>query len=393
MMPLVKIVKSQYDPRKYEERSLHGEAVENRNPIIKEMKIRAIYEDDEVAIIQVMDKWDATHDEMAYVLMGDTLTKSHEVYDFIEKQVGAPAPGQTVGGAGTYGFEDGKAQMKPAGQMLGLGQGGEGAGGLSGGASQGTAGGNVQSHPAAQSQPGFWDRAKQWGKERAMPAMGRGLRHFGAFGAGGLAAGPAGALAGLGASMYQSHKAKQDPNNRNYQPVVGGPGGGAELAQQGVQAAGQAAKQFGQQQAQNFQQGGGVAGGVGQAAYAGQNLAGQAGAGLKRLGGAIAAPFKQAWQAGGGQQQANAAAAGQPQSPVASIGQSPTNAMPAVGVTDTTGQVAGANPAVAGQITGGGGQPNWQQGQGWGQQPAGPPNLFGQQAGATAAEQNMQQQP
>ena len=31
-------------------------------------------------------------------------------------------------------------------------------------------------------------------------------------------------------------------------------------------------QQFGQQQAQNFQQGGGVAGKVGQAAYAAQNL-------------------------------------------------------------------------------------------------------------------------
>jgi hypothetical protein len=274
-----------------------------------------------------MYKWDASHDEMAYVLMGDTLTKSHTIYDFIEKQVGAAAP--TPMGQNMYNVQDGKRQWKGASELLGLG---EDVTGLGGGASQGTAGGNQASHPAqsqpgpAQSQPGMWDRFKTWGKERAMPAMRRGAQHLGAFGAGGLVAGPAGALAGLGASMYDSHRQKQQGN---VQPVFRGPGGLGELAGDAAKQGTQAAQQFGQQQAQNFQTGQGAMGKVGQAAYAGQHLAGQARDGLKRLGSTIAAPFQQAWQAGGQQQQQNLANAPTPAMNAAGMN-------PQVGVTQPT---------------------------------------------------------
>tara|TARA_R110002020_G_scaffold14091_2_gene50107 strand:+ start:2940 stop:4154 length:1215 start_codon:yes stop_codon:yes gene_type:complete len=368
MMQTVRIRKTDYEPRKYEERSLHGEAVENRNPIIKEAKIRSIYEDDEIAIIHVMHKWDASYNEMGYVLMGDTLTKSHEVYAYIDSVVKAPAGGLVPGMARTMTGAPNEAGNPTASNMqdpASLGLPGYNPG-MGGGASQGTAGGNQASHPAAQSQPGMWDRFKTWGKERAMPAMGRGLRHLGAFGAGGLAAGPAGALAGLGGSMYQAHQAKKNPGSAGalgaeYGKVVGGPGGAAELGRDAAKQGAQAAGQFAGQQAQNFQQGGGVAGKVGQAAYAGQNLASQAGAGLKRLGGAIAAPFQQAWQAGGGQQQANAMNAGAPAptvgvtqqgqapSPATASQQPPQSAVSSIQQNPT----ATADPTQAAAITGG----------------------------------------
>lgn len=331
-MRSVKIIKTDYDPRQYEKRSLHGEAVENRNPIIKEAKIRAIYEGDEIAIVNTMYKWDASHDEMAYVLMGDTLTKSHEVYNFIDSVVKAPAGGLVPGMARTMTGPLNEAGNPTVSNM----QSNEALGlpsynpGMGGGASQGTAGGNQASHPA-QSQPGMWDRFKTWGKERAMPAMGRGLRHLGAFGAGGLAAGPAGALAGLGGSLYQAHQAKKDPNNPNYQPVMGGEGGLGQLAGDAARQGAGAAQQFGQQQAQNFQTGQGAMGKVGQAAGTAGNLAGSAWQGIKNLAGQAKQGVQNAWQQAGQQQQQNLANA-------------PTPAMNAAGMNP---QVGVTQPAAA----------------------------------------------
>jgi len=331
MMAQVRIRKTDYEPRKYEERSLHGEAVENRNPIIKEAKIRAIYEGDEIAIVNTMHKWDASYNEMGYVLMGDTLTKSHEVYAYIDSVVKAARQGlgdmpSTMTGAPNAAGNPTQSHMQdPA--SLGLPGYNPGMGG---GASQGTAGGNQASHPAEQSKPGMWDRFKTWGKERALPAMRRGAQHAGAGLVGGLAAGPIGAAAGLGASMYDSHRQKQQGN---VQPVFRGPGGLGELAGDAAKQGAQAAGQFAGQQAQNFRQGGGAMGKVGQAAYAGQNLGQQAWQGIKNLGSNIAKPFQQAWQAGGGQQQANTINAGAPP--------------PTVGVTQQQGQAP--SPATASQ--------------------------------------------
>ena len=116
-----------------------------------------------------------------------------------------------------------------SGNILGLGDNWQeeatGKQGLSGGASQQTAGGYKQSHPTQEqanpSKPGLGQRFKTWAKERAAPALGRGLRHLGAATAGAVAGGPLGALAGLGGSMYQAHKGKQ---SGQYDKVMGGEG-------------------------------------------------------------------------------------------------------------------------------------------------------------------------
>ena len=126
----------------------------------------------------------------------------------------------------------------------------EGSEQLSGGASQGTAGGNMQSHAPKE---GLGSRFKTWAKERAAPALGRGLRHMGAGLAGGLATGnPLGVLAGIGGSMYQAHKGKQ---SGQYGKVMGGEGGLNQLATDAAKQGAQAARSGAQQQAQNFQTG------------------------------------------------------------------------------------------------------------------------------------------
>ena len=74
------LVKSDYNPRQYESRSLLNEAVENRaNSIMKEWETNTIYNGPERAAVEVMHKHRATHNEIAWVLAGDNITKSNEV--------------------------------------------------------------------------------------------------------------------------------------------------------------------------------------------------------------------------------------------------------------------------------------------------------------------------
>ena len=317
------LVKSDYNPRQYESRSLLNEAINNRaEGIMKEWEVSSIYNGPDRAAVEIMHKHRATHNEIAWVLVGDEITKSNEVYAYIDsvlKQVGAPAPSPQ--GRGLYNVQDGQRQWKGADQLLGLGQNVDwGTAGM-GGRAKGPQSASVQdTHPTQQEQqqqggysahtgevakPGLGSRLKTWAQERAMPAAQRGLRHLGAFTAGGMAAGPVGALAGLGGSMYQAHRGKQ---TGQYGKVMGGEGGLNQIAADAGAQAGQAAKDFGARQAQNFQTGEGAMGTVGQAAGAAKNLGQSAWQGMKNVAGAVAQPFQDAWQQAGQQQQANAAA-------------------------------------------------------------------------------------
>lgn len=295
---------SNYNPRGgYENRSLLKEAVANR--IVREFELESLYKSPEVAAVEVMHKYDGTRQDMAWVLMGDSIAKSGEVFAFIDnviKQFNPQRPGKGLGQANRQQAMD----MLPGFQEESAPGANDGSAALSGGASQGTAGGNQQSHQAKQ---GLGSRFKTWAKERAMPAMGRGLRHLGAFTAGGIAGGPLGALGGLGASMAQAHRGKQ---TGQYGKVMGGEGGlgqlGADAAKQGAvgvrNAAGQAK--------QNFQTGQGAMGKVGQAAGTAGNLAGSAWQGMKNLAGKAKQGVQNAWQQAGQQQQQNLANAPTP---------------------------------------------------------------------------------
>ena len=287
------LVKSDYNPRQYESRSLLNEAVENRaNGIMKEWEVSSIYNGPDRAAVEIMHKHRATHNEIAWVLVGDEITKSNEVYAYIDsvlKQVGAPAP--TPVGRGMYNVQDGQRQWKGASELLGLGEGGEGKGGLSGGASQGTAGGAEASHPSPQ-RPGLGSRLKTWAKERAMPAIGRGMQHGMAGIVGGsLTGNPLGALAGIGGSMAASHRAKKQGVDAYGNPLQQGEGLGQIAADAGRQF-GQNVKDFGRQQAENYQTGQGAAGAVGRVAGA----LGHAGRGIRDA-------VSGAWGAAGADQQ------------------------------------------------------------------------------------------
>tara|TARA_R110002020_G_scaffold118792_6_gene271408 strand:- start:42660 stop:43922 length:1263 start_codon:yes stop_codon:yes gene_type:complete len=308
------LVKSEYNPRQYESRSLLGEAIKNRaDSIVKQWETNAIYNGPERAAVEVMYKHQATHNEIAWVLAGDNITKSNEVYAYIDNVL--KAAGQGLQGlpstmTGPKNEAGNPTQSHVQDNPLGLGQGweGQGLGGQAtpaGGQAAQTNPQAAQEPPQAAQKPGLGSRFKTWATERAAPAAARGLRHLGAFTAGGMAAGPAGALAGLGGSMYQSHKAKQ---RGDYGKVMGGEGGLNQLAGDAGKQAGQAAANFGRQQAQNFQTGQGAMGKVGQAAMAGGNLAGAAGRGIASAAGAVAKPFQDAWSQAGQQQAQNAAA-------------------------------------------------------------------------------------
>lgn len=284
---------SDYNPRGgYESRSMLNEAIANR--VVREFELESLYKGSERAAVEIMHKYDGTRQEMAWVLQGDEFTKSTAVYDYIDsiiKEFNPSYPGKGLG----------RDSRNEAMSFLGLGEGGEGKGGLSGGASQGTAGGNMQSHQAAPSKPGLGQRLKTWASERAAPAMRRGMQHLGSAVAGGMMGGPLGALGGLGASMYA---------NRNLpkQPVFRGEGGLGQIAGDAARQGGQAMAGAAQQQAQNFQTGQGAMGRLGQIAGTARNLGGAAMQGMRNMGQAAMQGVQNAYNQAGQQQQANAAA-------------------------------------------------------------------------------------
>jgi hypothetical protein len=328
------LVKSDYSPRGgYENRSLLKEAITNR--LVREFELQSIYQGPEQAAVEIMHKYQGNRNEMAWVLMGDSITKSTEVYRYIDSVVKAAGQGlqgvpSTMTGAPNAAGQPTQSHMQ---DLSGMMPGAEAAG-MGGGASEGTAGGNQQSHPAQQAQqaqdpqapqggkPGLASRFGTWAKERAAPAIGRGLRHGMAGILGGMAAGPAGLVAGTGASMYQAHQAKKNPGSllaggQSSQKVMGGEGGLAgiagDAAKQGGAAAGQAAQQFGQ----NVKQGGGVGGFLGKVGGAAKNMASS-----------VAGGVKNAWNQAGQTQQQNAAVAGQ-QPPGATAPSPPMAGQPA----------------------------------------------------------------
>jgi len=376
------LVKSEYNPRQYESRSLLNEAVQNRaEGIMKEWEVSSIYNGPDRAAVEVMHKHQATYNEIAWVLAGDNITKSNEVYAYIDSVL--KATNQDLGnmaytmtgqaneaGNPTRSHMQDNASLGLPGYSPGMG-----------GQAKGPQSASVQdTHPTQQEQqqqggfdahsgqvakPGLWNRMKTWAKDRAAPAAARGLRHLGAGIAGGMAAGPAGLLAGTGASMYQAHQAKK---RGDYGKVMGGEGGLNQIAADAGKQAGQNIQDFGAQQAQNWQTGQGVAGKVGQAAGAAGNLAGAAGRGIASAAGAVAKPFQDAWQQAGQQQQANAAAmpqypamaaAGMPGSTPLTAENSMTNVMPG----NRPGEQAQVDPAAAQEVTQQGQQPQQQQGQ------------------------------
>lgn len=281
---------SNYNPRGgYESRSLLNEAIYNR--VVREFELESLYKGADRAAVEVMHKYDGTRQEMAWVLQGDSFTKSTAVFTYIDsiiKNFNPQRPGKGLG----------QANRQAAMNMLPQFQ--EGSEQLSGGASQGTAGGNMQSHAPKE---GLGSRFKTWAKERAAPALGRGLRHMGAGLAGGLATGnPLGVLAGIGGSMYQAHKGKQ---SGQYGKVMGGEGGLNQLATDAAKQGAQAARSGAQQQAQNFQTGQGAMGKVGQVAGAMKNLGGKAVQGMKNMGQQAVQGVQNAFQEAGAQQQAN----------------------------------------------------------------------------------------
>ena len=359
-----KILVKSYNPRVYEQRSLLNEAIENRiAPMMREWELQSIYQGPEVATVNVMHKYDGTYDEIAWVLMGDSISKSNELYAFIDSVI-KNQPGQAWNPSANRTSELSQASRGQAASMLPGAQ-GAGAGGLSGGAAQDPSGkSNQQSHPqqaapaadpaapaAPQAQPGLMSRMGTWAKERALPAAGRAVQHAGSALMGGLAGaalGPMGALAGAGAGLGGSMRAAGKRKERGeIDPVFRGEGalGGiaADAAKAGGAAAGRgatAAKQGAQDFAQNFQQGGGVGGFVGQAARTAKNLPGQMWQGAKN-----------AWGAGGDAQQQNAAAAAAP----AATGGGGT--IPGVAGPGNAPGGGGGTPAPAAAPTTGGGPP------------------------------------
>ena len=300
-------VKSNYAPRGgYESRSLLHEAIGNR--IVQEWELQSIYQGPEVAAVQIMHKYDSDHKEIAWVLQGDTIAKSAHVYGFIDSVIKA-GPGQPFNpsqpGAGMgQGRRDEAMSMMPGAPQVNEAT-GKSEYDMTGGASQGTAGGASQSHPAPESKPGLGSRLKTWAQDRAAPAVGRGLRHLGAGVAGGIAtASPIGAVAGTAASMYQAHKAKQNPNN-SAQKVMGGEGGLAGIAGDAAKQGAGAVAGAANQQQQNYQQGQGAMGKLGQAVGAAKNMGSAAVQGAKNLGQNIKQGVQGAVADAGAAQQAN----------------------------------------------------------------------------------------
>ena len=301
-------VKSNYAPRGgYESRSLLHEAIGNR--IVQEWELQSIYQGPEVAAVQIMHKYDSDHKEIAWVLQGDTIAKSAHVYGFIDSII-KNQPGQPFDRSANRDPTMSTGSVNAANQMMpGAPQVNEATGkpeyDMTGGASQGTAGGASQSHPAPESKPGLGSRLKTWAQDRAAPAIGRGLRHLGAGVAGGIAtASPIGAVAGTAASMYQAHKAKQNPNNPA-QKVMGGEGGLAGIAGDAAKQGAGAVAGAAQQQQQNYQQGQGAMGKVGQAVGAAKNMGTAAVQGAKNLGQNIKQGVQGAVADAGAAQQAN----------------------------------------------------------------------------------------
>jgi hypothetical protein len=308
-------VKSNYAPRGgYESRSLLHEAIGNR--IVQEWELQSIYQGPEVAAVQIMHKYDSDYKEIAWVLQGDTIAKSAHVYGFIDSVIKA-GPGQPFNPSQPGANMGQRSRNEAMAMMPGAPQVNEATGkaeyDMSGGASQGTAGGASQSHPAPESKPGLGSRLKTWAQDRAAPAIGRGLQHLGAGLVGGIAtASPIGAVAGTAASMYQAHKAKQNPNNPA-QKVMGGEGGLAGIAGDAAKQGAGAVAGAAQQQGQNYQQGQGAMGKVGQAVGAFKNMGTAAVQGAKNLGQNIKQGVQGAVADAGAAQQANLTASQTPQ--------------------------------------------------------------------------------
>lgn len=391
---------SNYNPRGgYENRSLLKEAIANR--LVREFELESLYKSPEVAAVEVMHKYDGTRQDMAWVLMGDSIAKSGEVFAFIDnviKQFNPQRPGKGLGQANRQQAMD----MLPGFQEESAPGAGDGSAALSGGASQQTAGGNQQSHAPKQ---GLGSRFKTWAKERAMPAMGRGLRHLGAFTAGGIAGGPLGALGGLGASMAQAHRGKQ---TGQYGKVMGGEGGLGQLAGDAAKQGMVGVKNAAGQQAQNFQTGQGAMGKIGQAAGAAKILGGKALQGMKNMASNAAQGVSNAMNQAGQQQQANlqqqnpdlarqqlrlqnanAQPPQQPQQPAAG-GAPPAGGTPLQGDPNAQpqqGEIAQANPSAIQQITDSQGPQTPADG---GQAPlGGQPGMFAN--AGNQAQQNLQQ--
>ena len=360
----------QFNPRQYEQRSLHKEAVANR--VIREFEMQSIYQGPSYAAVDVMHKYDATIDEMAWVLMGDTVTKSNEVYAYIESVIKAGPLGR---GAGPQGMT--RASEKQLNQTMADMPGYTPGSGMEGGTSQATAGGNMQSHQAAghlqSAQPGLGQRFKNWASQRALPAVGRGMQHLGAATMGGLAAGPLGAMAGLGGSMAASHARKKQGVDAYGNPLQQGEGLG-QIAGDAARAGAQGARNFAGQQAQNFQTGEGAMGKVGQAAGA-----------VGNIGRGIASAVGNAWNQAGQTQQANLQQMDPNQARINQRMQAAQQQQVAPEQQQVAAQpeMAQVDPSAVGQIAGQQGQqvPQWQQQPGamTGQQPT----------AAQTAQQNM----
>ena len=360
----------QFNPRQYEHRSLHKEAVANR--VIREFEMQSIYQGPSYAAVDVMHKYDATIDEIAWVLMGDTVTKSNEVYAYIESVIKARGPlgqGQGLGGAN----KALNTQMQET--MADMPQYTPGSG-MEGGTSQGTAGGNMQSHQAAghlqSAQPGLGQRFKNWATQRALPAVGRGMQHLGAATMGGLAAGPLGAMAGLGGSMAASHRAKKQGVDAYGNPLQQGEGLG-QIAGDAAKAGVAGARNFAGQQAQNFQTGQGAMGKVGQAAGA-----------VGNIGRGIASAVGNAWNQAGQTQQANLQQMDPNQARInqrMQAAQQQQQVAPEQQQVAAQPEMAQVDPSAVGQIAGQQGQQGQQVPQ-WQQQP-------GAMTGAQQSQQNM----
>lgn len=376
----------QFNPRQYERRSLHKEAVANR--VIREFEMQSIYQGPSYAAVDVMHKYDATRDEMAWVLMGDTVTKSNGVYAYIDSII-KQGRGRGAGGIPIGDQRAGAAFMEN--EMPGYAPG-------MGGRTKGPNTASLQdTHPTQQeqqqdggysahtqqvAQPGLGQRFKNWATQRALPAVGRGMQHLGAATMGGLAAGPLGAMAGLGGSMAASHARKKQGVDAYGNPLQQGEGLG-QIAGDAARAGAQGARDFAGQQAQNFQTGQGAMGGLGR-------VAGTVG----NIGRGIASAVGNAWNQAGQTQAANLAAqpaahnipgvGGNPQ--MGAMNRDFQNRLAAqnAGVSPET-EMAQVDPSIVGQIA------QDQQGQQvpqWQQQPGA---MTGQQpTAAQIAEQNMQ---
>lgn len=302
---------SNYNPRGgYESRSLLNEAIYNR--VVREFELESLYKGSDRAAVEIMHKYDGTRQEMAWVLQGDSFTKSTAVFTYIDsiikqfdrsknrdpllsnrsvnnamEALGVGADSAGLGGGHSKQQEQAANQAAAKARQEAL---------------SGANTGNMATNPSEAKQ-GLGSRFKTWAKERAAPALGRGLRHMGAGLAGGLATGnPLGVLAGVGGSMYQAHKGKQ---SGQYDKVMGGEGGLNQLAGDAAKQGAQAVQSGAQQQAQNFQTGQGAAGTMGKVAGTMKNLGGAAVQGMKNMGQAAVQGVQNAYNQAGATQQAN----------------------------------------------------------------------------------------